>query len=284
MPADPIWGQLILQVVLIAINAFFAASEFALVSLDENKLRAQAEEGDKFAVRMLKMISSPNGFLSAIQIAITLAGFLNSAFAADGFSEPLMNWLRQFGFFASMNPSVLNTVCVVIITLILSYFSLVFGELVPKRVAMQKTEAVARAVSGVIFGFATITRPIVWLLSVSTNGVLRLLRIDPNAQTEEITEEDIRMRADIAEEKGAITEAEGEMIDNVFEFNNHTAFDVMTHRTDVVALPVDATDDEILRVIRESGLSRIPVYEKTIDDVIGILRTREYSWFVKIWK
>ena len=141
---------------------------------------------------------------------------------------------------------------------------------------MQKTEAVARAVSGVIFGFATITRPIVWLLSVSTNGVLRLLRIDPNAQTEEITEEDIRMRADIAEEKGAITEAEGEMIDNVFEFNNHTAFDVMTHRTDVVALPVDATDDEILRVIRESGLSRIPVYEKTIDDVIGILRTREY--------
>ncbi len=276
MPADPIWGQLILQVVLIAINAFFAASEFALVSLDENKLRAQAEEGDKFAVRMLKMISSPNGFLSAIQIAITLAGFLNSAFAADGFSEPLMNWLRQFGFFASMNPSVLNTVCVVIITLILSYFSLVFGELVPKRVAMQKTEAVARAVSGVIFGFATITRPIVWLLSVSTNGVLRLLRIDPNAQTEEITEEDIRMRADIAEEKGAITEAEGEMIDNVFEFNNHTAFDVMTHRTDVVALPVDATDDEILRVIRESGLSRIPVYEKTIDDVVGILRTREY--------
>lgn len=230
MPADPIWGQLILQVVLIAINAFFAASEFALVSLDENKLRAQAEEGDKFAVRMLKMISSPNGFLSAIQIAITLAGFLNSAFAADGFSEPLMNWLSQFGFFASMNPSVLNTVCVVIITLILSYFSLVFGELVPKRVAMQKTEAVARAVSGVIFGFATITRPIVWLLSVSTNGVLRLLRIDPNAQTEEITEEDIRMRADIAEEKGAITEAEGEMIDNVFEFNNHTAFDVMTHR------------------------------------------------------
>ena len=107
-------------------------------------------------------------------------------------------------------------------------------------------------------------------------GVLRLLRIDPNAQTEEITEEDIRMRADIAEEKGAITEAEGEMIDNVFEFNNHTAFDVMTHRTDVVALPVDATDDEILRVIRESGLSRIPVYEKTIDDVVGILRTREY--------
>lgn len=276
MPTDPIWGQLILQVVLIAINAFFAASEFALVSLDENKLRAQAEEGDKFAVRMLKMISSPNGFLSAIQIAITLAGFLNSAFAADGFSEPLMNWLSQFGFFASMNPSVLNTVCVVIITLILSYFSLVFGELVPKRVAMQKTEAVARAVSGVIFGFATITRPIVWLLSVSTNGVLRLLRIDPNAQTEEITEEDIRMRADIAEEKGAITEAEGEMIDNVFEFNNHTAFDVMTHRTDVVALPADATDEEILRVIRESGLSRIPVYEKTIDDIIGILRTREY--------
>lgn len=276
MPADPIWGQLILQVVLIAVNAFFAAAEIAVISLDENKLRMQAEEGDKDAVRMLKLVSSPSGFLSTIQIAITLAGFLGSAFAADNFAGPLVEWMRGFSLFAKVSPSALNTVCVVLITIILSYFTLVFGELVPKRVAMQKTDAVARMVSGVILGFSTLTRPLVWLLTISTNAVLRLMRIDPNAQNDEVTEEDIRMMADIGEEKGAITETEGEMIDNIFEFNNHTAFDVMTHRTDVVALPDDATDEEILRVIRESGLSRIPVYEKTIDDVIGILRTREY--------
>ncbi len=279
MPADPIWGQLILQVVLIAINAFFAAAEIAVISLDENKLRRQAESGDKDAVRMLKLVSSPSGFLSTIQIAITLAGFLGSAFAADNFAGPLVEWLQGVPAFHAANPAVLNTVCVIAITIVLSYFTLVFGELVPKRVAMQKTDAVARVVSSVIIAFSTVMRPLVWLLTISTNAVLRLLRIDPNAEREEVTEQDIRMMADIGEEKGAITESEGEMIDNIFEFNNHTAFDVMTHRTDVVALSVDATDEEILRTIRDSGLSRIPVYEKTIDDVIGILRTREYLLF-----
>ena len=276
MPADPIWGQLILQVILIAVNAFFAAAEIAVISLDENKLRVRAENGDKDAVRMLKLVSSPSGFLSTIQIAITLAGFLGSAFAADNFAGPMVEALMKTNAFGSMNQNVLNTVCVILITIILSYFTLVFGELVPKRVAMQKTDAVAKVVSGVILGFSTVMKPLVWLLTVSTNGVLRLCRIDPNAQEDSVTEQDIRMMADIGEEKGSITETEGEMIDNIFEFNNHTAFDVMTHRTDVIAISADATDEEILRTIRESGLSRIPVYEKTIDDVIGILRVREY--------
>ena len=276
MPADPIWGQLILQVILIAVNAFFAAAEIAVISLDENKLRVRAENGDKDAVRMLKLVSSPSGFLSTIQIAITLAGFLGSAFAADHFAGPMVEALMKTNAFGNMNQNVLNTVCVILITIILSYFTLVFGELVPKRVAMQKTDAVAKVVSGVILGFSTVMKPLVWLLTVSTNGVLRLCRIDPNAQEDSVTEQDIRMMADIGEEKGSITETEGEMIDNIFEFNNHTAFDVMTHRTDVIAISADATDEEILRTIRESGLSRIPVYEKTIDDVIGILRVREY--------
>lgn len=276
MPADPIWGQLILQVILIAVNAFFAAAEIAVISLDENKLRVRAENGDKDAVRMLKLVSSPSGFLSTIQIAITLAGFLGSAFAADHFAGPIVEALMKTNAFGSMNQNVLNTVCVILITIILSYFTLVFGELVPKRVAMQKTDAVAKVVSGVILGFSTVMKPLVWLLTVSTNGVLRLCRIDPNAQEDSVTEQDIRMMADIGEEKGSITETEGEMIDNIFEFNNHTAFDVMTHRTDVIAISADATDEEILHTIRESGLSRIPVYEKTIDDVIGILRVREY--------
>jgi len=150
---------------------------------------------------------------------------------------------------------------------------------VPKRVAMQKTDTVARLVSSVVVGFAALCRPVVWLLTVSTNGVLRLMGIDPNEEREEVTEQEIRMMADIGEETGAITESEGEMIDNIFEFNNHTAFDVMTHRTDVVALDDEATDEEVLTTIRESGLSRIPVYEKTIDDIIGILRTREFLMY-----
>lgn len=273
---DPIWGQLILQIVLIGINAFFAAAEIAVLNLDENKLRLAAEDGDKDAVRMLKLVSSPSGFLSTIQIAITLAGFLGSAFAADNFAGPLVAWLVNFKVFASMGAEVLNSVCVILITIILSYFTLVFGELVPKRVAMQKTDAVAKMVCSVLLGFSVIAKPLVWLLTVSTNGVLRIMRIDPNAERNEVTEQDIRIMADIGEEKGAITESEGEMIDNIFEFNNHTAFDVMTHRTDVIALADDATDEEVLKTIRESGLSRIPVYDKTIDDVIGILRSREY--------
>lgn len=276
---DPIWGQLILQVVLIFVNAFFAMSETALISLDENKLRLQAEDGDKRAVRLLKLISSPAGFLSTIQIAITLAGFLGSAFAADNFAEPLVAWMKSISMFASVDAEVLKSVCVVIITLILSYFTLVFGELVPKRIAMQKTDAVSRLVSNVVIGFAALCRPAVWLLTLSTNGVLRILGIDPNEEREEVTEQEIRMMADIGEETGAITESEGEMIDNIFEFNNHTAFDVMTHRTDVIALDDEATDEEVLRTIRESGLSRIPVYDKTIDDIIGILRTREFLMY-----
>lgn len=276
---DPIWGQLILQALLITINAFFAMSETALISLDEGKLRLQAEDGDKRAVRLLKLISSPAGFLSTIQIAITLAGFLGSAFAAENFANPLVNWLMQIPMFASMDAEVLKSVCVVVITLILSYFTLVFGELVPKRVAMQKTDAVARLVCSVVIGFAAIFRPVVWLLTLSTNLVLRLIGIDPNEEHEEVTEQEIRMMADIGEETGAITESEGEMIDNIFEFNNHTAFDVMTHRTDVIALDDEATDEEVLKTIRDSGLSRIPVYDKTIDDVIGILRTREFLMY-----
>ena len=276
---DPIWGQLILQVTLIFINAFFAMSETALISLDENKLRMQSENGDKRAVRLLKLISSPAGFLSTIQIAITLAGFLGSAFAAENFAEPLVDVLMKNSMFASMDAEVLKSVCVVIITLILSYFTLVFGELVPKRVAMQKSDAVARLVSSVVVAFSDVCRPIVWVLTISTNGVLRLMGIDPNEEREEVTEQEIRMMADLGEETGAITESEGEMIDNIFEFNNHTAFDVMTHRTDVVALEDEATDEEVLNTIRESGLSRIPVYEKTIDDIIGILRTREFLMY-----
>ncbi len=272
----PIGGLLLIQIVLIAINAFFAAAEIAVVSLSETKLRHKAEEGDKKSQKLLKMILEPSGFLSTIQIAITLAGFLGSAFAADNFAAPLVSLIRDKWGFTLISKGTLNTLCVVLITLILSYFTLVFGELVPKRVAMKEPEKVARAVAGIIDATAKITKPIVWLLTKSVNGVLRLFGIDPAANEEEVTEDEIRMMVDMGEEKGAIEGNERDMIENIFEFNNMTAADCMTHRTDVTALQVDAGNKEIMKTILESGLSRFPVYGEDLDDVLGTITTRDY--------
>ena len=272
----PIGGLLLIQVVLIAVNAFFAAAEIAVVSLSESKLRHKAEEGDKKSQKLLTMLLEPSGFLSTIQIAITLAGFLGSAFAADNFAAPLGSLIREKWGFTAISAGTLNTLCVVFITLILSYFTLVFGELVPKRVAMKEPERVARAVCGVIGSVAKATRPVVWLLTKSVNGVLRLFGIDPADNEEEVTEDEIRMLVDMGEEKGAIEGNERDMIENIFEFNNMTAADCMTHRTDVTALQVDDPPEEILKTIQESGLSRFPVYGEDLDDVLGTINTRDY--------
>ena len=272
---DPLLPILVL-VILIFINAFFAAAEIAVISLSETKLKKQAEEGDKKAAKLLRLMQSPDSFLSAIQVAITLAGFLSSAFAADTFSDPLVQWLFHDVGFTLIPEATLNTLMVVLITVILSYFTLVLGELVPKRLAMKKTEGVARFTVGTVTAVATVFRPVIWLLSKSTNGVLRLLHIDPKADEEEVSEDEIRMMVDLGEERGAIEATEKEMIENIFEFNNTTAEDVMVHRTDMVVIWVDETQEEILRTIRESGLSRFPVYEEDADDIIGILNTRDY--------
>lgn len=272
---DPIWGQLLLQVILIAINAFFAGTEIAVISLNANKLKRQAEEGDKKAAQMLKMVEKPEGFLSTIQIGITLAGFLGSAFAADNFADRLTQWMINEQH-ATLSAGALNAINVIIVTLILSYFTLVFGELVPKRVAMQRPDKVARQSASIIYTLSIIMKPVIWLLSASTNAVLRIMRIDPNAQSEEVTEEEIRLMVDIGEEKGAILADERAMIENVFEFNNQTAKEVMTHRTDVTAIPLNDTPKHIVDTIASSGLSRIPVYEESVDEIIGVLNAREY--------
>ena len=264
------------MIILTAINAFFAAAEIAVISLSETKLKKQAEEGDRKAKKLLTLMQAPDSFLSAIQIAITLAGFLNAAFAADSFADPLVNWLVNDLHFTVLPVGVLNTIMVIVVTILLSYFTLVFGELVPKRVAMKKTEGVARATVGVVWAVATVFRPIIWLLSKSTHGVLRLMHIVPKADEEEVSEDEIRMMVDLGEERGAIQSNEKELIDNIFEFNNTTAEDVMVHRTDMVMIWVDDTPEEILHTIQESGMSRFPVYEEDADDIVGILNTRDY--------
>ncbi|MBQ7968587.1 MAG: HlyC/CorC family transporter [Clostridia bacterium] len=268
--------QLFLQLILILLNAFFAATEIAFVSLNENKLKHQADEGDKKAEKMLKMIEEPTGFLSTIQIGITLAGFLGSAFAANSFSEMLVGWLTKT---FSLSPALHNTldaVAVIVITLILSYFTLVLGELVPKRVAMKNPEKFARGVFGSISVLAKILKPIVWFMTVSTNGVLRLCGINPHEEDAPVSEDDIRLMIDIGEENGTIEADEKEMIENIFEFNNTTVNEIMIHRTFVTFISTENTSEEILEIIKSSGYSRFPVYEGNDDNVIGILRAREF--------
>lgn len=268
--------QILLQLILIALNAFFAAAEIAILSLNEGKLERAAKDGDKKAAKMVKMVAEPERFLSTIQIGITLAGFLGSAFAADNFSERLTDFFIGTFNLPQSSFNTVDTVSVVIITLILSFFTLVFGELVPKRIAMKKSEKLARAVSGVINALTAVFRPIVWLTSVSTNGVLRLLGMNPHDKEEAVSEDEIRLMIDIGEEKGTIEPAEKEMIDNIFEFNNSSAGEIMVHRTDMTVLWYDSTNEEILDTIMSSGYSRFPVAGESTDDIKGILLTRAY--------
>ena len=272
---DPLLPIIIL-VILIFINAIFAAAEIAIISLSEAKLKKQAEDGDKKAKKLLKLVQAPDRLLSAIQIAITLAGFLSSAFAADSFADPLTVWLRNDVGFTAIPEKTLNTLVVIVITIILSYFSLVLGELVPKRLGMKKTEKVARFTVGLVSAVAKVFRPIIWFLSKSTNAVLRLMGIDPKAEEEEVSEDEILMMVDLGEEQGAIEATEKELIENIFGFNNTTAEDVMVHRTSMVMVWVEDSPQEVIATIRESGMSRFPVYEEDADDIIGILSTRDY--------
>lgn len=276
MESDSILPQLLLQLVLIEVNALFAATEIAVISLNETKVRRMAEGGDRKAAKMLRMVTEPTGFLSTIQICITLAGFLGSAFAADNFSDKLVNWLINDCEVSGVSPSALDTISVIIITLVLSYFTLVLGELVPKRIAMKRSESIARAVSGLMIAMTAALRPIIWLLTVSTNGVLRLCGIDPEDNAEEVSEEEIIMMLDEGEEAGSIESGEKELIKNVFSLNDTTAEDVMVHRSQVAFLKRDDARTTLLNEIAESGYSRFPVYGENIDDIVGILYAKTY--------
>ena len=273
---DPLLPSIIILILLIFVNAFFASAEIAVISLNEGKLARQAEEGDKTAARLLRLVHTPDRFLSTIQIVITLAGFLNAAFTADSFAGRLVTWLTEEQGVTALPADVLHSMMVIVVTIILSYFNLVLGELVPKRLAMQRTEQVARAVAGPVGVLSVLFSPVVWFLSLSTNAVLRLLRVDPKAESSAVSEEEIRMMVDIGEEKGAIEAGEKEMIENIFEFNNMTAEDVMVHRTDMVMLWLEDSPEEIIKTIEDSGLSRFPVCDSDADDIVGILNTRIY--------
>lgn len=268
--------QLLLQFILILLNAFFAATEIAVISLNEKKVKSKAEDGDKKAAKMLRMIEEPTKFLSTIQIGITLAGFLGSAFAADNFAERLTGALIDVLKIPSSYMHVINTASVVIITLILSFFTLVLGELVPKRIAMKYKEKFAEYVCGFISAIAVALRPLIWLLTVSTNGVLRLFGINPNEKEDPVSEEDIVIMLDAGADEGSLDDDEIEYIKNVFKLDKLTAADVMTHRKKITFIAEDATEEEILNTIETEGYTRIPVYSDTVDEIVGILHSRDY--------
>lgn len=260
-------SQIIVLAILILINAFFAATEIAFISLNDAKIEKQAKEGNKKAKQIKKMLREPSKFLATIQIGITLAGFLSSAFAADAFADdlaPILQNLIPLGLTAWRNISI------ILITIILSYFSLIFGELVPKRLAMRNSEKIAFGTIGIIRTISIITAPFVKLLTASTNGVSKLFGIS-GTDEETVTEEEIRMMVDVGEEKGSIKEEERELINNVFEFNDKVVSEIMIHRKDIYAIDINSDIDNILKELDEYKYSRIPVYEENIDNIVGML-------------
>lgn len=271
------FSQIIVLVVLILLNAFFAATEIAFISLNDAKVNKDAKEGNKKAKKIKKMLKEPSKFLATIQIGITLAGFLSSAFASETFADKLAPMLNEW---IPIGVIVWKNISIVLITIILSYFTLVFGELVPKRIAMKNYEKIAYASIGIVRVIYAITAPFVKLLTASTNLVSKVFGVKEGEEAT-VTEEEIRMMVDAGEEKGAIQEEERDMINNIFEFNDKTVSEVMVHRTDIFAIEINSNIDEILKSIDEYKYSRIPVYEETIDEIRGVLYIKDLFKYIK---
>lgn len=265
-------AQVIVLVILILINAYFAATEIAFISLNDAKIEKDAKEGNKKAKQILKMLKSPSKFLATIQIGITLAGFLSSAFASDAFADDLAPILNSWMPFFSLE--VWRGISIVLITIILSFFTLVFGELVPKRLAMKYYEKISYATIGVIRGISVVTAPFVKLLTASTNMVSKIFGVG-ESEEEVVTEEEIKMMIAEGEEKGTIEQGERQLLNNVFEFNDIIVSEVMTPRTDMYAIDINDNIKDILDEVDEFKYSRIPVYDESIDDIQGILFVKD---------
>ncbi|MEG0838485.1 MAG: hemolysin family protein [Hydrogenoanaerobacterium sp.] len=272
-----IWVYIAILLFLILTNAFFAMSELAVIGINDIRLARMAEAGDKKAKILVRLTAMPSRFLSTIQVGVTLSGMLASAVAADTFADMIVRSVSIPGVSVQM----LKIASIIIITFLLSFVTIVFGELVPKRIAMKYPEKVAFAMSGALNVCYILEKPFVILLSLTTNAVVRLFGIDPTSDGEQVTEEEIRMMVDVGNERGVIEQSQKEMINNIFEFDDRTAGEVMTHRTEVTGVEVDVTIDELVRLAVEDGYSRIPVYEDTLDNIVGIIYVKDLLSLVK---
>ena len=266
----------LVQILLIALNAVFAGAEIAVISVNETKMKKMAEEGDKRAKRLLSLTTDQSKVLSTIQVAITLAGLLGSAFAADSFAEPLAQAIIGLGVTSAGGQSAINILCVILITIILAFFNIVFGEIIPKRVAMRRAEKMALGISDVLKAVSVVFAPFVWLLTVTSNGILRLFGIKPGEEDNPVTEEEIVLMAEAGSEAGHIAESEAELVQNVFDFKDRTAGEACTHRKDVVAVFTGETDKEWEETIYGTRHGYYPVCGEDMDEVVGMLDTRVY--------
>lgn len=270
---DPAGSNIFLQVLLLvfltALNAFFSCAEMAIVSVNKNKLNMKAEQGSKKAKRVLDLISEPTKFLSTIQVAITLSGFFASGSAATGISKHLGVVLSNLGVPYGAKISF------ILVTIVLSYFTLVFGELVPKRVALQNAEKISMIVVAPIQVVSKIASPFIKLLSFSTNLILRILGMHHERLEEQVSEEEIRSMIEAGQENGVFQKYEKEMIESIFEFDDKLAEEVMTPRIDVFAIDINDPITDYLDEMLETRHSRIPVFDGEIDHIIGVLYIKD---------
>lgn len=266
-------SQILVLIILIALNAFFAATEIAFISLNDVKIELKAKEGNKKAKKIEKMLKDPSKFLATIQIGITLAGFLSSAFASDAFADILAP--KLYNLIPIIALARWREISIIIITLILSYFTLVFGELVPKRIAMKYSEKLSFMTVGIIRIISIVTLPFVKLLTFSTNIISKLFGVT-GEEEENVSEEEIKMMVDVGEEKGTIESGEKEMINNIFEFNDRIVSEIMIPRTQVYALDMELTISEAIEMLNEdTRYSRVPVYDENIDNIKGIVYLKD---------
>ncbi len=267
--------QLLLVVILTLINAFFASAEIAILSVNDIKIEKMAEDGNKKAKKLLAFLKNSSKMLSTIQVGVTFSGFLASAIISNSFAEKLVMLIVENFVWANDYRTFIKAVVMVLITLILSYFTLVFGELVPKRLAMKKSEKIALESAGLIKFASVVFSPFVGFLTLSVNLILRLFRINPDDDEEEVTEEEILLMVNEGQEQGVLDDIESEMINNVLEFNDSTASEVMTHRTAITALKDDATYEEVFDTACNERYSRIPVYSESLDNIKGIIHIKD---------
>ncbi len=272
--------KLILLLLLILVNAFFAMSEIAVISLNDNKIEKMAEDGHKKAKQVVKLTANSSKFLSTIQIGVTLAGFLTSASASQTFADMIVKALEGTAVYRALGASVVSGLSIVVITIVMSYFSLVLGELTPKKIAMQAPEKISFKVVGILLFFSKVFAPFVKVLSVSTNAMVKLLGYNPHADEETLTEEEIRMMVDVGGEKGVIEDTQKEMINNIFEFDDLDAGDIMTHRTDMTAVDVNDPIMDVVKTAIDSGYSRIPVFDDDPDNIIGIIYVKDLLRYI----
>lgn len=273
--------QILVLVILIALNAFFAATEIAFISVNDIKIELKAKEGNKKAKKIQKMLKDPSKFLATIQIGITLAGFLSSAFASESFAEILA--VKLYNLVPIITLKRWKDISIIIITLILSYFTLVFGELVPKRIAMKYSEKLAFISVGIIRTISIFTLPFVKFLTISTNVISKIFGVT-GEEEEKVSEEEIKMMVDVGEEKGTIETGEKEMINNIFEFNDRVVSEIMIPRTQVYALDMELTINEAINLLNEdTRYSRIPIYNENIDNIRGIIYVKDLLLTQKNW-